>query len=281
VPKRNRRRTIIAVTALTFGAAGFVSSGALTVGSQGSLGDNWIQIAGVEQSVTFSSLGQAGGEDSSGGEATGSEGTTDGDAGDDDGAIDDDGATGDETDGTDGTDAGAGDDTPVSTSVEVVVDPAAANGLNSGGPATWNGSLFETGYITGTPDGYLRGIRDDELNKNATTRIGTLRGSPPGTEVAFLVANVGPEDTTTTVPSVTVTMDLLDGADTMSTDQIRFPYRVLDTSENAVASGDNLAAANGIDLATGEIIEVVLVLDTTDGTSDLQRLSDIQFGATE
>jgi len=99
--------------------------------------------------------------------------------------------------------------------------------------------------------------------------------------VAFLVANVGPEATTTTVPPVTVTMELLDGADTMSTDQIRFPYRVLDTDANAVASGDNLAAANGIDLATGEIIEVVLVLDTTDGTGDLQRLSDIQFVATE
>ena len=275
MPRSNRRRTVIAIATLTFGAAGFVSSGALTVGSQGSLGDNWIQVAGVEQSVTFSSLGQVGGEDSSSGEATGSEGTTDGDAGDDDGAIDD------ETDGTGDTDAGAGDDTSVSTSVEVLVDPTAANGLNSGGPATWNGSLFETGYITGTPDGFLRGIRDDELNKNATTRIGTLRGSPPGTEVAFLVANVGPEATTTTVPPVTVTMELLDGADTMSTDQIRFPYRVLDTDANFVASGDNLAAANGIDLATGEIIEVVLVLDTTDGTDDLQRLSDIEFVATE
>ena len=275
MPKRNRRRTVIAIATLTFGAAGFVSSGAFNVGSQGSLGDNWIQVAGVEQSVTFSSLGQVGGEDSSSGEATGSDGTTDGDAGDDDGEIDD------ETGGTGDTDAGAGDDTSVSTSVEVLVDPAAANGLNSGGPATWNGSLFETGYITGTPDGFLRGIRDDELNKNATTRIGTLRGSPPGTEVAFLVANVGPEATTTTVPPVTVTMELLDGADTMSTDQIRFPYRVLDTDANFVASGDNLAAANGIDLATGEIIEVVLVLDTTDGTDDLQRLSDIEFVATE
>ena len=274
MPRRNRR-TAIGFATVVVRASGFVASDAVDVKQEGSLGDNWIQVAGVEQSVTFSSLGQAGEEDSSSGEATGSEGTTDGDAGDDDGAIDD------ETDGTGDTDAGAGDDTSVSTSVEVLVDPAAANGLNSGGPATWDGSLFETGYITGTPDGFLRGIRDDELNKNATTRIGTLRGSPPGTEVAFLVANVGPEDTTATVPPVTVTMELLDGADTMSTDQIRFPYRVLDTDANFVASGDNLAAANGIDLATGEIIEVGLVLDTTDGTGDLQRLSDIQFVATE
>jgi hypothetical protein len=131
--KPNRRRTIIAVTALTFGAAGFVSSGALTVGSQGSLGDNWIQVAGTEQSVTFSSLGQVGGEDSSSGEATGSEGTTGGD----DRA----------TDAIDDTDAGTGSSTLVSTSVEVPVDPAAANSLNSAESAICDGSLFETATI--------------------------------------------------------------------------------------------------------------------------------------
>lgn len=134
MPKRNRR-TVIAVTALAFGAAGFVSSGALTVGSQGSLGDNLIQVAGAEQSVTFSLLGQAGEEDSSSGEATESEGTTGGD----DRA----------TDAIDGTDDGTSDGTPASTSVEVLVDPAAANGLNSTGPAIWDGSLLETATLLG------------------------------------------------------------------------------------------------------------------------------------
>ena len=134
MPKRNRGRTIIVVIALTSGAAGVVSRGALTAGSQGSLGDNWIQVAGTEQSVTFSSLGQVGGEDSSSGEATGSEGTTDGDRA---------------TDAVDGTDAGTGRSTPVSTSAEVPVGPTAANSLNSTGTAIWDGSLFETATLLG------------------------------------------------------------------------------------------------------------------------------------
>jgi len=134
VPRRNRR-IIIGFATAVLGASGFVASGAVDFKEGGSLGDNWIQVAGVEQSVTFSSLGQAGGEGSSSGEATGSEGT----------ARDDDRAT----DAIDDTDAGTGRSTPVSTSAEVPVGPAAANGLNSGGPATWNGSLFETATILG------------------------------------------------------------------------------------------------------------------------------------
>ena len=133
MPKRNRGRTIIVVIALTSGAAGFVSSGALTAGSQRSLGDNWMQVAGTERSVTFSSPEQVGGEDSSSGEATGSEGTTGGD----DRA----------TDVIDGTDAGTGRSTPVSTSLPV--GPTAANGLNSTGPTIWDGSLFKTATLLG------------------------------------------------------------------------------------------------------------------------------------
>jgi len=118
-----RRRMITYVATLAFEAAGFVSSGALTVGSQGSL----------DQSVTFSSLGQADGEDSSSGEATESEGT----------ARDDDRAT----DVIDGTGAGTGNSTPVSTSLPV--GPTAANGLNSTGPTIYDGSLFETATLLG------------------------------------------------------------------------------------------------------------------------------------
>ncbi|ERH07856.1 MAG: hypothetical protein J07HN4v3_00219, partial [Halonotius sp. J07HN4] len=187
--------------------------------------------------------------------------------------------TGDGGAGDGGSDDGDAD--PVSTRVEVVVDPSADNAINSGGPASWGGSVFDTGYVESTTDGYLRGIRDDELNKNATTRIGALSDTPPGDDVVFLVANVGPEDTTAAVPPVSVTMELLDGeTNTITTNQIRFPYRVLDTDDNIVASGNDLVTAGGIELATGELIEVVLVLDTTDGTSDLQRLSGIQFFTT-
>jgi hypothetical protein len=258
---------------VVLGASGFVASGAVTLGSEGSLGDNWVQVAGTDQTVTLNSVEQVSAGDGSSGENTGSEGAT-GDT------TDGEESTGDETGGDDGTDTDQGDSTTVSTSVEVLVDPSAANGLNSGGPAKWSGSIFETNYTTGTSSGYLRGIRDDEVNQNATTRIGTLSDSPPGNEVAFLVANVGPENAETTVPPVTVTMQLFDGENTITTNQIQFPYRVLDTDKNTIASGDDLATASGIELGTGEIIEVVIVLDTTGGTSDLQRLSDIQFSAT-
>lgn len=259
----------MAVAALALGGAASVGSGAFSLGSEGSLGDNWVQIAGTDQTVSFRSPEQitAGDENRESSEGTVFDGT-----GDDETTVG--GA-----DGDDPTDTDAGGDKVVSTSVEVLVDPSAANGLNSGGPARWSGSLFETGYIAGTSDGYLRGIRDEELNQNAITRIGTLSGSPPGKEVAFLVANVGPEETTT-VPPVTVRMRLFDGDDTITTSQIQFPYRVLNTEQNTIASGDDLATANGIELGTGEIIEVAIVLDTTGGSTDIQRLSGIQFSAT-
>jgi len=285
VPRRNRRRTLIGIATLVFGASGFVASGAFTTGSQGSLGDGWVQVAGTDQSVSFSSVtteDQSSSEGAGEGDA-GSEGTTGGGAGGDDTA---DGQTGDGTTGG-GTNSGdsaddntGGGDLAASTSVEVLVDPSAANGVNSGGPARWGGSIFETTYVTGTADGYLRGIRNDEVNQNATTRIGDLSDSPPGDNVVFLIANVGPEETTNRAPPVNVAMRLFPD-EVSSTDQIRFPYRVLDTDQNSISSGDNLATAGAVELATGEIIEVVMVLDTTDSARNLELLSDIQFFATE
>ena len=285
MPRRNRRRTLIGIATLVFGASGFVASGAFTTGSQGSLGDGWVQVAGTDQSVSFSSVtteDQSSSEGAGEGDA-GSEGTTGGGAGGDDTA---DGQTGDGTTGG-GTNSGdsaddntGGGDLAASTSVEVLVDPSAANGVNSGGPARWGGSIFETTYVTGTADGYLRGIRNDEVNQNATTRIGDLSDSPPGDNVVFLIANVGPEETTNRAPPVNVAMRLFPD-EVSSTDQIRFPYRVLDTDQNSISSGDNLATAGAVELATGEIIEVVMVLDTTDSARHLELLSDIQFFATE
>jgi len=295
MPRRNRRRTLIGIATLVFGASGFVASGAFTTGSQGSLGDNWIQVAGTDQTVTLNSLEQVDVEDDSDSEDSG--GGNDGEESDDGSETgegeDGNNPGGDETDGdeTDGDEESTEDDSPddstggggstVSTSVEVLVDPSGANGLNSGGPARWRGSIFETEYVTGTADGYLRGIRNEEINQNANTRIGDLTDRPPGDNVVFLIANVGPEDTTTVAPPVTVTMRLLSNGEAFTTDQMRFPYRVLDTDQNSISSGDNLATASGIELATGEIIEVAIVFDTSDGASDLELISDIQFFATE
>ena len=289
--RSNRRRTLIGIATLVFGASGFVASGAFTTGSQGSLGDNWIQVAGTDRTVTFNSPEQLNvGDDSSGGETDGEGDSSDGATGDEgnggdgggegtendaagDGASGD-GSTDDDTDGA---------DSAPSTSVEVLVDPSAANGVNSGGPARWGGSIFNTKYVTGTHDGYLRGIRNDEINQNATTRIGSLTDTPPGDNVVFLVANVGSEESTNVAPPVTVTMRLLYNGEISSDEQssFKFPYRVLDADENTVSSGQDLATASGIELATGEMIEVVILIDTSDGASDLELLSGIQFFATE
>lgn len=289
MPKRNRRRTLIGLAALAFGASGAVASGAFSQGSQGSLGDGWIQVAGTDQTVTFSSLGQIN-PGGSGGEATdgegdgGSEGTSgDGENGGDtggDGTNDDTTGGGTSGDGSAGDDTGGGGSGP-STSVEVLVDPSATNGVNSGGPARWGGSIFKTKHVTGTADGYLRGIRNDEVNANATTKIGILNDDSPGDDVVFIIANVGSEETTSVAPPVTVTMQLLSNSEVLTTSQIQFPYRVLDTDQNTVSSGQDLATAGGIELGTGEIIEVVIMFDTSDGASGLELLSNIQFFATE
>ena len=289
--KSNRRRTLIALAAVTFGASGAVASGAFTTSSEGSLGDGWVQVVGTDQTVSFSSIetenqgsSEGAGEGGGAGEDdAGSEGTTGDEAGNNDAADDQTGGgtTGGGTNSDDSTDDNTGGGDPAaSTSVEVLVDPSAANGVNSGGPARWGGSIFETKYVTGTPDGYLRGIRNDEVNQNATTRIGALSDTPPGDNVVFLIANVGAEETTNRSLLVNVTMRLFPD-EVSSTDQIRFPYRVLDTDQNSISSGDNLATANPIELATGEIIEVVMILDTSDGARELEQLSDIQFFATE
>jgi hypothetical protein len=286
----SRRRTLIGVAALAFGASGAVASGAFTRGSQGSLGDNWIQVAGADQTVTFSSLEQVDvGDSSSGGEANGEGDSSEGVTGDEgDGGDGGDVGTTDNTDGGTSEDGSTDDNTggggsASSTSVEVLVDPSAANGVNSGGPARWGGSIFNTKYVTGTPDGYLRGIRNDEINQNATTRIGSLTDPPPGDNVVFLVANVGSEENINVAASATVTMRLLYNGEISSDEQssFKFPYRVLDTNQNTVSSGQDLATASGIELATGEMIELAMLIDTSNGASDLKLISGIQFFATE
>ena len=233
------------------------------MGSQGSVGDNCMQVAGVDQATTFDSLEQINVRDGSGG------GEADLDSSG--------GATGGEGDSGDG-----GGSAP-STSVEVLVDPSAAGGVNNAGSARRGGSIFNTEHVTGKADRYLRGIRNDEINQNATTRIGSLTDTPPGDNVVFLVANVGSEESTNVAPPVTVTMRLLYNGEISSDEQssFKFPYRVLDADQNTVSSGQDLATASGIELATGEMIEVVMLIDTSNGASDIKLLSGIQFFATE
>jgi len=282
-----RRRALIAIGALAFGASGAVASGAFSTGSQGSLGDNWIQIAGTDQAITFespqqnvedSSEGQESGED---GSEEGSEGVSGGNNGDDGGNNGDDG-------GNNGDDGGDNSDDPLTSQFEVIVDPTEDNIVDpSGAPLAdgtlipWPGSMHETSLTRGTENGLLLGIASDKVNPKAVTQYGTFDSTTPGDDVAFIIANGGSADSDISLPPVDVTMQLYAGDRRIESNQIRFPYRVLDSDRNVVATGNDLTdpSEGSIDLATGEIIEVIIEFDTTESSADLKILSGIRFFA--
>ena len=306
----NRRRALIYIGTLAFGASGFVASGAFSTGSQGSLGDNWIQVAGTDQAISFESPQQIDvGDGSSGDGADGGEGTddggTNGDDGTDDGTTDGGEQTDDGTDdGADGgtdeqpqdadneTGGGGGDDgvddgvddggETVTTRVQVVTDPNnPGNAVNGTGSASWSGQIVASEVVRGTSDGFFRGVRARDVNQNATSTVGRLENGYPNGEAAFIVANVGPAESGDPTGSVSVTATLFADGAVLETDQLRFPYRVVDTDGTTVVRGENLFSAGGVTLADGHVIEVVIVVDTTDGDEDLKRLDTLQFTATE
>ena len=286
MPRTSRRRTLIGIATLVFGASGFVASGAFTTGSQGSLGAGWVQVAGTNQAVRFASPEQLAGLEASAGsgdDESGSEGTAD--AGGD-------GTTGgdDETDsdaesgggGDDGTDGGAdaGGDS-VAIRVQVVTEPNnAGNAVNGSGSATWNGTIVPSDVVRGTPDGFFRGVRATDTNKNAVSTVGRLQDGYPNGEVAFIIANVGPAEAGDPTGPVSVNATLFADETVFNTEQLRFPYRVVDSGGGEVSRGENLFSAGGVTLADGHIIEVVIVVDTNEGVGDLARLDTIQFTAT-
>jgi len=301
----NRRRALIYIGTLAFGDSVFVASGAFSTGSQGSLGDNWIQVAGTDQAISFESPQQidvgdgSSGDGADGGEST-DDGGTNGDDGTDDGTTDggeqtDDG-TDDSADGgtdeqpqdaDDETGGGGGDDgvddggETVTTRVQVVTDPNnPGNAVNGTGSASWSGQIVASEVVRGTSDGFFRGVRARDVNQNATSTVGRLDNGYPNGEAAFIVANVGPAESGDPTGSVSVTATLFADGAVLETDQLRFPYRVVDTDGTTVARGENLFSAGGVTLADGHVIEVVIVVDTTDGDEDLERLDTLQFTAT-
>jgi len=281
MPNRNRRRTLIGLGTLVFGASGLVASGAFTTASQGSLGAGWVQVAGTNQAVRFASPEQLAGleaSDGSGDDETGSEGTTDSDG---------DGATGgdDGTDTNDGTGGGGDDETDdddgeVAIRVQVVTDPNnAGNAVNGSGSATWNGTIVPSSVVRGTVDGFFRGLRATDANKNAVSTVGRLQDSYPNGDVAFIIANVGPAEDGDPTGSVSVNATLFADEDVLETDQLRFPYRVVDDSGTTVSRGVNLFSAGGVTLADGHVIEVVIVIDTRNGDTELEQIDNIRFTA--
>lgn len=299
MPRMNRRRALIYIGTLAFGASGVVASGAFTTGSQGSLGDNWIQVAGTDQAVSFESPQQVDGGAGSDGDGEGDddsdEETTDNsegesDDGSDEGQPDDEAADDseetDEQDEDSQDDGGGGDDDDGesetgTTRVQVVTAPDnPGNAVNGGGSATWDGTIVASSAVRGTGDGFFRGVTAEDVNRNATSTIGYLQDGYPNGSVAFIIANVGPEEEGAQTGSVGVTATLFADGAVLETDQLRFPYRVVDSDGAAVARGENLFTAGDVTLADGHVIEVVIVVDTNDGDEDLERLDTLQFTAT-
>ncbi|RJX43731.1 hypothetical protein DM826_05630 [Halonotius aquaticus] len=283
----NRRRTLIGIATLVFGASGFVASGAFTTGSQGSLGAGWVQVAGTNEAVSFASPQQLDGlegSDGSGEEESGSEGTSDtggdGTDGDETTSVDDGTNTDDGTGG--GDDGGTSEDDEVSIRVQVVTDPDNNdNAVNGSGTATWNGTVVPSNVVRGTEDGFFRGMRAPNTNMNATSIVGRLQDGYPNGDAAFIIANVGPDESGAPTGSVSVNATLLADEDVLETEQLRFPYRVVDGSGTTVSRGENLFAAGGVTLADGHVIEVVIVIDTNSGSDELEQLDTIRFTASE
>lgn len=286
MPRMNRRRTLVGIATLVFGASGLVASGTFSTASQGSLGAGWVQVAGTNQAVSFASPEQLAGlqgSDGDGGDETSSEGTTD---------TDDDTIGGDDVTDTDGSNAGSDDggtneDDEVSIRVQVVTEPDnTSNAVNGSGTATWNGTIVPSSVVRGTIDGFFSGVRATDANKNAVSTVGRLQDGYPNGDVAFIIANVGPAEDGDPPGSVSVNARLFADEDVLETEQLRFPYRVVDSGGGEVSSGENLFAAGGVTLANGHIIEVVIVIDTRDivrqdDDSKLEQINTIQFTATE
>lgn len=272
----NRRRTLIGLGTIVLGASGFVASGAVTLGSEGSLGDNWVQVEGTNQAIDLGQIQTTTNEQSSesGDGSVGIDpGTQNSDGGEEtggDGGSDDDDSTG----------GGGGGESP-NTRVQVITDPDnPGNAVNTGGPVTWNGSIGGDAAIAETSDGFFQGLKDENVNRQGTTVYGTLSGglsSYPTTPV-FIIASVGPEDGGTPGTPVSVSTALYDGDTEITTDQIRFPYRAVDASGTTFVRGSDLFDST-VTLSTGDVIEVAVVFDTNGGSRELEDVDTIRFSA--
>lgn len=278
----NRRRTLVGLATIVFGASGFVARGAVTVGSEGSLGDNWVQVEGTNQAIDLSPVQTD----------TGEQGSESGDA-DTDGSVgsdpstqnSDDGAEGDGDEET-GGDGGGDDDSTngggSSTRVQVITNPDnPGNAVNAGGPVTWNGSVISDDAIAEGSDGFFQGIRDENLNKQATSVYGVLSDGFSGepTTPAFIIANVGSADGGTPETPVSVSIALYNGDTEVTTEQLRFPYRAVDASGATVASGSDLSNS-AVTLSVGDVIELAVVFDTKGGSEEMEDVDTIRFSAT-
>ncbi len=170
------------------------------------------------------------------------------------------------------------------TQVQVVSDPDNSdNPINVSGGVEWSGQMTRSDIIETDPNGFFAGFSVENANRNAVSRIGTVgsNGYPTSSDrIAFLVANIGdPENRGQSGPPVDVGVRLVDAdGDNVQTDQLRLPYRVLNEDGQATETGTNLVGET-VRLSVGSIIEVVIEIDSTDGTEDIERVGSLQFSA--
>ena len=288
--RRNRRRTLIGLGSVVFGASGFVASGAFSFGSEGSLGDSFVQVEGTNQAVEFNTpqltdeaaVSEGGeGSGSEGDDSGGSDESADGTTGSDENTDEEQTQEDPQEDTGGGGDGGGGGGQTPSTRVQVVTDPNnSGNAVNTGGSASWNGKIIASEAIHETADGFFGGITAENMNSNALFTVGELQGKYPGEQVAFIIANVGPAGNQAQSAPVDIIASQFADGQVVNTDQLRFSYKVVDNTGTTTARGENLFSAGSVRLAEGDIIETVVVIDTRSGDNDLKNLDTIRFTAT-
>lgn len=240
----SRRNFVVGAGTLLTGSGAFLGSGAFGVGDAENPG-NWVPVdvripasEGLEPST-----GLPQDDDSADGDAPESgddrdEGDTGGDDSADTGDSDD-----TDTDPSETEDTDDGDD-PSGPSGETSIR------LRAAGPA-----VLSSEHVLTAGDGRLRGLRLENLNRNALTYVGeTSDGRFPepgaGDQVAFLVVNDGD-----------VAVDLSVDVDGATPEVLSFPAQV-----DAAVSGPrrlDLTAASAPGLPPGGVVSVVVEVDTT------------------
>jgi hypothetical protein len=166
--------------------------------------------------------------------------------------------------------------------VQVVTDPE--NPGNEVSDLGWDGRMSGSKLVRGDDDGFLTAFSVANANREAVSRVGIVdEDGHPTDRFAFLVANVGnPETPGEGGQSVALEVTLYDGdgAALPSTDQIDFPYRVVDSRGDTVARGTDLLE-DDIDLRVPHVVEVAIEIDSRRGTGDIERARTLRFSTRE
>ena len=258
MPQMRRRNTLIGLGTIVFGGSGFIASGAFEIGSEGDdAGTDWVRVASVEAAVD---------EDD-----------------DDEEEIDTDDDTDDDADDTDEPPT---EDDPEPSQILILHDPdGTGSNFTPQGAVTYARSPSDSTYLQSDSNGFLEAFSVENANRNAVSRIGSVDSNGyPDSPVAFFVVNAGPAE----APAgderggrMSVRMELLDSSGNQlgTTDQLRFPYRVIGQNRRTQSRGSDLQN-EAIDLTPGQFIEVVIEIDAREGTDDIEAMETLQFSST-